>query len=88
MCSLETESKLKYYPYIASERTQDVIALGDEMLYLRELLMKFRNNPYAQELAKAIKEDEEKIAKENEEKYNAKQLLLKKLKETKNLYKH
>ena len=43
MCSLETESKLKYYPYIASERTQDVIALGDEMLYLSELLMKFRN---------------------------------------------
>ena len=86
MCSLEAESKLKYFPYIASERTQDVIALGDEMLYLRELLMKFRNNSYAQELAKAIKEDKEKQYQKNKERYNAEKLLLKKLKETTNKY--
>ena len=86
MCSLEKETKLKYFPYIASERTQDVIALGDEMLYLREFLMKFRKNPYAQELAKAIKEDEEKQCQKNKERYNAEKLLLKKLKETTNKY--
>lgn len=82
ICSLEQESKLKYFPYMASERTQEVIKLGDEMLYLGELLKEFRNNPYAEELANAIKEDEEKQRKNAK---NAKQLLLTKIKETKKL---
>ena len=54
------------------KRTKDKEPAGYKSLYIKEKLIK----------------EVEKIAKENEEKYNAKQLLLKKLKETKNLYKH
>lgn len=77
MCSLEPESKLKYFPYIASERIQDVIKLSDEMLYLEELLKKFINNPYAEELAKAISDDEKKQYKRTND---TRQLLLTKIK--------
>lgn len=78
MCSLEPESKLKYFPYIVSEKTQDVIKLDDKMLYLEELFGSFKNDPYAEELANAIREDKE----EQENKANnAKQLLLTKIKD-------
>ena len=83
MCSLEKETKLKYFPYIASERTQSIIELGDKMLYLGGLLGSFKNNSYAKELINAIKVD-----KRDQEIYtsNAKRLLLKKINENKNNY--
>lgn len=77
-CSLELESKLKYFPYIASERIQNVIKLSDEMLYLEELLKKFKNTPYAEELANAIREDMEE---QDKKATNAKRLLLTKIKD-------
>ena len=82
MCSLEPESKLKYFPYITSERTQEVIELADKMLYLGGHFGSFKNDPYAEELANAIKEDKENYT------YiycKAKQLLLTKINETKKL---
>ena len=82
MCSLEPESKLKYFPYITSERTQEVIELADKMLYLGGLFGSFKNDPYAEELANAIKEDKEK---QEEKASKAKQLLLTKINETKKL---
>ena len=82
MCSLESESKLKYFPYITSERTQEVIELADKMLYLGGLFGSFKNDPYAEELANAIKEDKEK---QEEKASKAKQLLLTKINETKKL---
>ena len=83
MCSLEPETKLKYFPYIASERTQSVIELGDKMLYLGGFLGSFKNNSYAKELINTIKQD-----KKEQEIYtsNAKQLLLRRIKENKNNY--
>lgn len=78
MCSLESESKLKYFPYITSERTQEVIELADKMLYLGGLFGSFKNDPYATELATVIKEDKE--VQENKAN-NAKQLLLTKIKD-------
>lgn len=82
MCSLEPESKLEYFPYITSERTHDVIELGDEMLSSYCLFEKFKNDPYAEELANAIKEDKEEQEKKAKD---AKQLLLTKINETKKL---
>lgn len=79
MCSLEPESKLKYFPYITSERTQKVIELADKMLYLGGLFGSFKNDPYAKELANAIKEDKEEPEKKVKD---AKQLLLTKIKDT------
>lgn len=79
MCSLEPESKLKYFPYIVSERTQEVIELADKMLYLGGLFGSFKNDPYAEELANAIREDKEEQEKKTK---NAKQLLLTKIKDT------
>ncbi len=82
MCSLAPESKLKYFPYITSERTQDLIELGDEMLDIYWLFDILSRNPFAVNLANAIREDK----KEQEKKSNtAKQLLLTKIKETKKL---
>ena len=78
MCSLESESKLKYFPYITSERTQEVIELADKMLYLGGLFGSFKNDPYATELATVIKEDKE--VQENKAN-NAKQILLTKIKD-------
>lgn len=82
MCSLEPESKLKYFPYIVSEKKQDVIELSDEMLCRYELFEKFKNDPYATELANAIREDKEEQEKKAK---NAKKLLLTKINETKKL---
>ena len=82
MCSLESESRLKYFPYIVSEKKQDVIELSDEMLCRYELFEKFKNDPYATELATAIKEDKEEQEKKAKD---AKQLLLTKINETKKL---
>ena len=82
MCSLEPESKLEYFPYITSERTQEVIKLGDEMLSIYCFFENFKNDPYAEELANAIKEDKEKQEKKASK---AKQLLLTKINETKKL---
>ena len=79
MCSLEPDSKLEYFPYIVSERTQEVIELGYKMLYLGGLLGSFKNNPYATELANAIREDKEEQEKKAK---NAKLLLLTKIKDT------
>ena len=79
MCSLEPETKLEYFPYIVSERTQEVIELGYKMLYLGGLLGSFKNNPYATELANAIREDKEEQEKKAK---NAKLLLLTKIKDT------
>ena len=78
MCSLEPESRLKYFPYIVSEKKQDVIELSDEMLCRYELFEKFKNDPYATELATAIKEDKEEQEKKAKD---AKQLLLTKIKD-------
>ena len=82
MCSLEPESKLKYFPYIVSEKKQDVIELSDEMLCRYELFEKFKNDPYATELATTIREDKEEQEKKAK---NAKKLLLTKINETKKL---
>ncbi len=80
MCSLEPESKLKYFPYIASERTKKIIELGYKMLYLGGLFGSFKNDPYAEELANAIKEDKKKQEKKAKD---AKKLLLTKINEGK-----
>ena len=82
ICSLEPESKLKYFPYIATERTKKIIELGYKMLYLGGLFGSFKNDPYAEELAKAIKEDKEEQEKNTND---AKQLLLRKINETKKI---
>ena len=82
MCSLEHESKLKYFPYMTSERTKKLIDLGYKMLYLGGLFGSFKNDPYAKELANAIKEDKEEQEKNTND---AKQLLLRKINETKKI---
>ena len=79
MCSLEPDSKLEYFPFIASEKTQNVITLGDKMLSSYELFEKFKNEPYAEKLANAIREDKEEKKKKAK---NAKLLLLTKIKNT------
>lgn len=82
MCSLEPESKLEYFPYITSERTQEVIKLGDEMLDIYWLFYNLSRTYFAERLEDAIKEDKE----EQEKKANdAKKLLLTKINETKKL---
>ena len=52
------------------------------MLYLGGLFGSFKNDPYAEDLANAIKEDKEK---QEEKASKAKQLLLTKINETKKL---
>ncbi len=82
MCSLAPESKLEYFPYIVSERTQNTIKLGDKMLSLGELFGSLKNDAYATELATAIREDKKKQEKKAKD---AKKLLLTKINETKKI---
>lgn len=82
MCSLEPESKLKYFPYMTSERTKKLIDLGYKMLYLGGLFGSFKNDPYATELVTAIREDKKKKEKKATD---AKKLLLTKINETKKI---
>ena len=74
LCSLAPETKLMYYPYITSNRTQEVIEIGTEgeWLSLRSLASRFSCNPYVEELVNNIRAEHQKEETKSE---SAKRLL-------------
>ena len=82
LCSLEAKTKLQFYPFITSDRTQEVIELGnnDEMLSMNNLALRLTNHNFMLDLAEELKkEEQDRTTRSN----NAKKLLKTRLKEKK-----
>ena len=74
LCSLAPETKLMYYPYITSNRTQKVIEIGIEGEWLcpRAVASRFSCKPYVEELVNNIRREHQKEETKSE---SAKKLL-------------
>ena len=82
LCSLEEKTKLQFYPFITSDRTQEVIELGtkDEMLYEGDFALRLAKNNFMLDLAEELKkEEQDRTTRSN----NAKKLLKTRLEEKK-----
>lgn len=82
LCSLEAKTKLQFYPFITSDRTQEVIELGnnDEMLSMNNLALRLANHNFMLGLAEELKkEEQDRTTRSN----NAKKLLKTRLEEKK-----
>lgn len=82
LCSLEEKTKLQFYPFITSDRTQEVIELGnnDEMLSMNNLALRLTNHNFMLDLAEELKkEEQDRTTRSN----NAKKLLKTRLEEKK-----
>ena len=61
LCSLEEKTKLQFYPFITSDRTQEVIELGtkDEMLHKGDFALRLAKNNFMLDLAEELKKEEQ-----------------------------
>ena len=79
---MEAKTKLQFYPFITSDRTQEVIELGnnDEMLSMNNLALRLANHNFMLGLAEELKkEEQDRTTRSN----NAKKLLKTRLEEKK-----
>ena len=82
LCSLEEKTKLQFYPFITSDRAQEVIELGtkDEMLHKGDFALRLAKNNFMLDLAEELKkEEQDRTTRSN----NAKKLLKTRLEEKK-----